>query len=156
MALAVSHTPPLDITPVHANVALADTEQVTLPKKTMVADSERGNATKDGVLSLSQEETRHAVETYFRDIPVMSRIAWCESEYRQTGSNGDVVRGVNRNDVGVMQINEIYHKQNALRMGLDLHDLYDNMKYARYLYEREGTVPWHSSEHCWGESLANR
>ena len=54
-----------------------------------------------------------------------------------------------------MQINTLYHGEKAENLGLDLMVIGDNMAYARYLYEKEGTKPWKSSATCWGtESIA--
>lgn len=98
----------------------------------------------------NETNVRKQVETYFADIPVMQKIAWCESKFRHRDAEGAVVRGIVKSDVGVMQINEYYHRTTAERMGLELYDLEDNMAYARALYTKEGTRPWSSSEHCWG------
>ncbi len=105
------------------------------------------------------ENTEQAVRTYFADTPILIRIAWCESEFHQTDPvTGKLIRGVvNPADVGVMQINEHYHGATATSMGIDLHDLYGNMKYARFLYREEGTAPWNASRACWqNPSLAMR
>ncbi|TAL49069.1 hypothetical protein EPN83_02225 [Patescibacteria group bacterium] len=96
--------------------------------------------------------TKEKVVEYFSDLPIMVEIARCESHFRQTGVNGEIHRGkVNRFDVGVMQINELYHLERAERLGFDIHSLGGNLAYARYLYEREGTRPWLSSSPCWAK-----
>ncbi|MBP9759811.1 MAG: hypothetical protein KBD24_00390 [Candidatus Pacebacteria bacterium] len=102
--------------------------------------------------------TERVVRDYFKDIPVMARVAWCESRFVQVNpATGRVIRGiVNPNDVGVMQINETYHSSAARAMGFDLYTLKGNMAYARTLYEREGTQPWNASRACWQEVLALR
>ncbi len=93
------------------------------------------------------------VNDYFADIPLMAKIAGCESHYRHLNSKGDVLRGEeNSYDRGVMQINVLYHGETAAELGLDVHNLEDNVKYARYLYEREGAAPWMSSSACWAKS----
>ena len=90
------------------------------------------------------------INDYFADIPVLADIAKCESRFRQFNSNGDVLRGnKNRYDRGVMQINILYHAETAEGLGLDVHNLDDNVAYARYLYERQGAKPWMSSSACW-------
>ncbi len=95
------------------------------------------------------------VREYFSDIPVMADIAKCESHYRQFDKNGDVYRGkVNRQDVGVMQVNEHYHLDTTVKLGFDIYTIEGNTAYARYLYEREGTTPWASSQACWGKTKA--
>lgn len=94
------------------------------------------------------------VEIYFSDIPIMSDIAWCESTMRQFNSRGEILRGEeNRDDVGVMQINEYYHSKTAKAFDLDLHTLAGNMTYARYLYEKNGTSDWKASKPCWGKKV---
>lgn len=93
------------------------------------------------------------VREYFSDAPIMAEIAGCESRFRHLSVDGTVLRGaVTPKDVGVMQVNEYYHSAQAKKLGLDLHDFDDNLRYARFLYEREGTRPWVSSSRCWGSS----
>ncbi|PCI29483.1 hypothetical protein COB55_02105 [Candidatus Wolfebacteria bacterium] len=93
------------------------------------------------------------VEEYFSDIPIMTRVAFCESSYRQHDKDGNVLRGkVDTRDVGVMQINERYHLDRAENLGLDIHSIEDNMLYARYLYNDQGLAPWKSSAKCWAKS----
>ena len=100
--------------------------------------------------------TESVVREYFADIPVMIQIARCESTFRHTLADGTVLRGyVDSRDTGVMQINTGYHGVTADTLGLDLEDIYDNMAYARDLYERQGTQPWSASRPCWGRTLAS-
>lgn len=100
-------------------------------------------------------DTETIVRTYFRDIPVMVQIARCESTFRHTLEDGSILQGrVDPADTGVMQINKRYHEAKATSMGLNLDDIYDNMAYARYLYETQGVQPWSASEPCWGRTLA--
>ncbi len=105
----------------------------------------------------SPSKVEAVVREYFSDIPIMIEIARCESTFRHTLADGSVLRGyVDNADTGVMQINLRYHQQTAKRLGLDLENIYDNMAYARYLYERQGTQPWNASAPCWGRHLAMR
>lgn len=100
--------------------------------------------------------TEEIVRDYFADIPVMIQVARCESTFRHTLADGTVLRGhVDNRDTGVMQINTYYHGETAERMELDLEDIYDNMAYARDLYERQGTQPWSASAPCWSRTLAS-
>lgn len=108
-------------------------------------------------MSQSGTDTEAAVRSYFSDIPVMIQIARCESTFQHTLADGTVLRGkVDSADTGVMQINARYHGARAQELGLDLTDLYDNMAYARDLYERQGTQPWSASASCWGQTIAMR
>ncbi len=93
------------------------------------------------------------IEDYFSDIPELKKIAFCESSFRHFEKNGEPRRGkVNRYDVGVMQINEMYHAKEASALGLDLETIDGNVAFARHLYEREGSRPWNSSSPCWDKS----
>ena len=104
------------------------------------------------------QSVREAVEEYFADIPLMVRVAQCESRFRHLGKDGTIIRGeINPDDVGVMQINEHFHLESSQKLGYDIYTIEGNMAYARYLYEREGARPWISSSHCWGKAeLARR
>lgn len=96
--------------------------------------------------------TKSKVQEYFSDIPVMVDVAKCESGFKQFNSDGSVIRGVsNSQDVCVMQINEKYHADTAIRLGYNLYTLDGNMAYARYLYQTQGTAPWKYSSHCWNK-----
>lgn len=93
------------------------------------------------------------VRAYYKDTPILTEIARCESHFRHLGANGKILRGeVAVEDVGVMQINEFYHDDRAKALGWDLHTLDGNLAYAKWLYHREGTMPWFSSSKCWQHS----
>ena len=101
------------------------------------------------------DSTELAVRSYFRDIPIMIEVARCESTFRHELADGSILQGrVDPADTGVMQINKRYHQATAAAMELNLDDLYDNMAYARHLYEKQGTQPWSASAPCWNNQLA--
>jgi len=90
------------------------------------------------------------VANYFIETPIMAEIARCESQFRQFNPDGSVLRGVvNKSDLGLLQINEYYHGDKAIKLGLDLRTIDGNLAYAKYLYEKEGSTPWNSSKKCW-------
>jgi hypothetical protein len=92
------------------------------------------------------------IADYFADMPIMAKIAKCESRNRHYNHRGEVLRGEKTPlDRGVMQINLFYHESAAKKMGLDVHDIDDNVAYARYLYEKSGAKPWMSSSACWSK-----
>lgn len=102
-------------------------------------------------------QDRKSVEKYLReqyaDSPILVEVARCESTFAQFDKKGNVVRGlVNNKDVGVMQINERYHAETAAMLGLDLHTIEGNVKYAKHLYKEQGTAPWSASKPCWGKA----
>lgn len=98
------------------------------------------------------ENVERFIADYFADIPVMARIAYCESRNRHLNKSGQILKGeVTPLDRGVMQINLYFHQETATELGLDLHDLDDNVAYARYLYEKQGAKPWMASSKCWSK-----
>ncbi len=129
---------------------------------TAVTDTEvaYGQIVTEDNLSLEERlagetHTETIVREYFEDIPVMIQVARCESTFRHTMNDGSVLQGrVDPADTGVMQINKRYHLKSATNMGLNLDDIFDNMAYARHLYEKQGTQPWSASSPCWGRTLA--
>jgi hypothetical protein len=97
------------------------------------------------------------VEDYLRgefaDTPILVEVARCESTFRQFDKNGMVIRGlVNSDDVGVMQINEKYHADEAKKLGIDIYSIEGNVAMAKRLYAKYGTSPWSSSKPCWNQS----
>lgn len=98
------------------------------------------------------------IEAYIRknaDNPILVEIARCESTFRQYDTNGQVLRGiVDHDDVGVMQINEHYHADQAVKLGYDIYTVEGNLAFAKYLYSKYGTDPWSSSAKCWSGSAA--
>ena len=96
------------------------------------------------------QSTEQIVREYFENTPVLAEVARCESTFRQTDAEGGVIRGkYNEYDVGIMQINELYHGDSAKKMGHDIYSLEGNLEYAKYLYEKDGLAPWKSSSKCW-------
>lgn len=99
---------------------------------------------------ISTTTVEDIVKDYFKDIPILAKVAKCESQFRQVDKDGEVLRGVvNSFDVGVMQINEKYHLDHSEKMNLNIHSLGGNLEYARALYNESGTAPWSSSKPCW-------
>ena len=92
------------------------------------------------------------LKDYFSDTPILAKIGKCESQNRHFNSRGEILRGTkNTYDRGVMQINILYHEKDAEKLGLNLHNIDDNVAYARHLYEKQGAKPWMSSSACWSK-----
>lgn len=138
--MSLNNTAMFAVTPVEAQEASVDDGASIVRPKQVVAGATVETTVRD----------------YFKDIPVMARIAWCESKYYHINpTSGHITRGlINQNDIGVMQINETYHGKAAKVLGIDLYSLDGNLEYARYLYDKEGTRPWNSSKGCWGGTAA--
>lgn len=83
---------------------------------------------------------------------IAREIMRCESELYGTAMNQNkrADGSVWSVDVGHWQINDYYHKEVALSMGLDIYDELDNIKYGFWLYSQEGAAPWSASKGCHG------
>lgn len=106
-------------------------------------------------VKLNNLTAREYVERYFSDVPILVEVARCESQFRQYNKDGKILTGeVNKYDLGVMQINELYHADRSEKLGLNLDTIEGNTAYARHLFEKEGLRPWLSSSPCWKKSAA--
>jgi hypothetical protein len=93
------------------------------------------------------------VRTTYADEPILIEIARCESTFRQFDATGSILRGkVNSKDVGIMQINEKYHAEDATKLGFNIYTPEGNLAFGRYLYNKYGSSPWISSSPCWADS----
>ncbi len=111
------------------------------------------SATTDERIMSSKDVEKYVRDQYSSD-PILVDIARCESTFRQFDTTGHVIRGkVNSADVGVMQINEKYHSDKAVELGLNIYTIEGNLAYAKYLYERDGAQPWISSSKCWAKPI---
>ena len=86
-------------------------------------------------------------------VPVLERIAKCESKSGHYAPSGQVVMSANTNgtvDVGQYQINTVWFKK-ATELGLDITKPEDNKKMAEWIYKNVGTGPWSASSNCWNK-----
>lgn len=106
-----------------------------------------------GNAASSQAQVEKAVKKYFASTPEMIAIARCESEFRQFDESGDILRGGYEGKmIGIFQFHEDYHRGAARDLGLNIDTMLGNLAYAKKVYAAEGTTPWNSSKHCWGEN----
>ncbi len=106
---------------------------------------------------LTRKQLEQIAKVYFKDYPILVKIAGCESQFRQFDTNGNVLVGrVNKGDLGLMQINKYYHGVKSDELGFDIETVEGNMAYAKYLYEKEGEKPWLSSSKCWKQAPAQK
>lgn len=115
-----------------------------------VATEQENVADKEVAKFIESPTVEEYVRERFENYPVMAEVAKCESRFRHFKKNGDIIRGeINNKDIGVMQINEQYHGKTADKLGISLYTLEGNIKYAEYLFKKEGTAPWLASSKCW-------
>jgi hypothetical protein len=127
----------------------------TIASTTISATSSRSNPVAIASTTDSVKDVASFVKSSYADDPVLVKIASCESNFRQYDANGNILRGVeNHYDVGVMQINEKYHLDEAVSMGLDIRTTKGNVAFAKYLYDTQGADPWSASQKCWSRPLA--
>ena len=82
---------------------------------------------------------------------IMHDIADCESGNRHFGTDTKLLIHQNSNgsyDIGVYQINSVWY-DTATKLGFNIFDKKDNLKFANWLYDQMGTQPWNSSANCW-------
>jgi hypothetical protein len=106
-------------------------------------------------LALKDFKTLEAyVRAYYKDTPELAEIAKCESMFRQYDAKGAILKGVvDKDDIGIMQINKYYNGSNAEKLGYDIYTIEGNLAYAKVLYDKFGTDPWSSSEKCWEKQV---
>jgi hypothetical protein len=113
-------------------------------------------AQQQTTLAPASQTVEEYVRQYYSDEPVLAEIARCESRFRQYDENGVVLRGeAVPADIGIMQINERFHQTTSETLGYDIKTIEGNLSYARYLYEKEGTRPWKSSQKCWNKAKSD-
>lgn len=99
------------------------------------------------VVLIEVETEEHKIERLIReeftDAPLMVEVARCESSFRN-------VPGRLSDDFGPFQVNYV-HLETLEKMGLDRTKVEDNIKYARYLYDKNGLRDWENSKHCWSK-----
>ena len=102
------------------------------------------------VLAVPAQADEQVVRMAFRDTPILIKIARCESDFRQFDKNGKVLKNLEGSSAtGVMQIMASVHEKTARKLGYNIRTLDGNLKYAKWLYQNEGTTPWKSSRGCW-------
>lgn len=117
--------------------------------QTVQADYSVATSSDDRSIVLSIKD---AVIYTYGSTSAMVQVASCESTYRQFNSDGTVLRGkVDPDDIGVFQINKVYHLKEAQSLGYDIFTTAGNIAFSKWLYQKEGTGPWDDSKSCWGQ-----
>ena len=52
-------------------------------------------------------------------------------------------------DIGMCQINTLYHLESSINLGYDIDTAEGNWGYATHLFETQGLQPWSASKPCW-------
>lgn len=98
---------------------------------------------------LGRAETQDIVTRFwYSNLPVidareMINIAQAESGFNHFDGNGNVLRGVeNPDDIGVMQINQVFWGEKARELGYNINDLNGNLQMALYIRKEKGPSAW--------------
>ncbi len=130
-----------------AAVVNAPVIEATSTTNLVVPEQETSAVPAEQIISVQQY-----VNNYYSKTPILAKVAKCESQYRQFTTNGDVLRGREvREDVGLMQINETYHKADSIKLGYNIYSMEGNLAYGQYLYDHQGLAPWSASAPCWNK-----
>jgi hypothetical protein len=93
---------------------------------------------------------------YGQDETLARSIIQCESSAKHdaTGLNFEASSTIAwSKDIGFWQINDYYHKAEALKKGFDITDRWQNLEYGFILLKQRGTNPWRASKHCWEKTI---
>ena len=103
----------------------------------------------------SLQEKINALAKEYGQNPVLAyNIIKCEGlRYKTLGNNQnlDEYGNVWSTDIGPWQINDYYHEKTMAKLGLNIHDLDDNLRYGFILLSTQGTQPWSASRYCWNK-----
>ena len=86
----------------------------------------------------------------YKQFRLLKSIVKCESSWQQYRKDGSVV--VSSGNIGLAQINKLAHEKTYKQINLDPYNPYDNLKFAIFLYKRDGISPWLKwSGWCWNK-----
>lgn len=105
------------------------------------------------IKTIDSEITRLSVE-YKVDEKLVRAIIKCESSMYGSAINHNKINGVVwSSDFGLMQINDFYHENTMTKLGFDIHNEFDSLKYGIILLSTQGTSPWNASKFCWENEI---
>ncbi len=111
-------------------------------------------STKSSTITSNNDIQKRLVEILGAD-HIMIEVARCESGFRQYNSNGTALHGgYNGKMIGIFQLYDDYHVADAKRLGFDIYNVEGNIKYAKWLFDKQGVQPWSSSSLCWGNKTS--
>ena len=100
-------------------------------------------------ITYSKERIKEIIkETFPKNAEVMIKVAACEGGIRMNAPDNPTNGSY---DQGVYQISKKYHGTRTKRLALNMHDVRDNIEYAKILYDEQGLAPWSASKHCWSK-----
>jgi hypothetical protein len=101
---------------------------------------------------MSEIITKYSTE-YGVDEVLVRKIISCESSMygEAVNHNKDKNGVVWSTDWGLMQVNDYFHEATMSKLGLDVHNTIDSLKYGIMMLKSQGTSPWKASVKCWSK-----
>lgn len=128
----------IQVAEAHKFVEVVEVTQTTQTKKEVKIEV---------VYNWTPERIEKEVARVFPDAPIMLKVMRCEGGYDIDAYNATN----NSHDKGLFQVSTKYHGEEVKRLGLDMNDPIDNLKFARILYDRNGLGDWQASKKCWSK-----
>lgn len=130
-----------------ATLPATTTIAVTLDTAPLEQSLEEGITFNPVPLSTDED---YWIDKIFPDVPIMHKVAECESGKRQA-INGKVVIGRITPDRGLFQISPKHWLAESKRLGLNIDTLEGNVRMARVIYNAQGLNAWKPSKFCWSK-----
>ena len=124
---------------------------ISVVAQTCTVEAKRQKQTLQGSL-----QVREQVRVAFARIPIMIKIAKCESGFRQYSGRGVPLKNADSSATGTFQLMYSLHYKTAKKLGFNINTTEGNIGYAKYLYRAKGTRPWRESKQCWGQTNKNK
>jgi len=90
---------------------------------------------------------------YSVDEVLVRKIIKCESSMYggAINHNKDSQGNIWSTDFGLLQVNDYFHEATMKRLGLDIRNQDDSLRYGFILLSTQGTKPWSASKFCWNK-----
>ena len=94
------------------------------------------------------------IEYFPNNTREMLAIASCESRgFVHREADGRLIKNPKSSASGVFQVLLYTHRPDYERMGLDMQNIDDYMRFVQHLRRTQGRSPWFPSQDCWREKI---
>jgi len=129
------------------DIEIAEAHKIVEVQPVMVVEAPKKEVKIEVVYNWTPERIERHVLEVFSDAPIMLKVMKCEGGYKTDAYNPTNGSG----DKGLFQVSTKYHGHRTKKLGLDMNNPVDNVKFARMLYDEQGLAPWSASRHCWSK-----
>lgn len=130
---------------------------LTLAVFSVTENSALANSTVSMPVTYKNQDrfVRTKMREYLGYDPLLEKIAGCEStgrpdKIKHWENDGSLVKNPKSSAVGSLQILRKLHADWIAKLGLNLKNIDDYMKFLKVLYSTQGYRAWESSRSCWG------